>query len=198
MSTREVYGEYYYGHKISDYGIEHGYVDYGTLAKAFDAVLNNTIYGKVIENNGYWESYSGSEYYYEDNDGNWYTPDERDDRVDELEQEREDLQGELDENKEMTAEESERAAEIEKRIAEIDSDIDALQEEHYHEVFQYYIISDEGARILSEDTDEIVLYNEEYDINLWCVTHYGTAWSYVLTDIKCNTGRINGEEVEDC
>ena len=30
---------YFYGNKISDYGLEHGYVDYATLSKAFDAVL---------------------------------------------------------------------------------------------------------------------------------------------------------------
>jgi len=35
--------KYYYGNAISEYGMEHGYVDYRTLAKAFDAVLNNDI-----------------------------------------------------------------------------------------------------------------------------------------------------------
>lgn len=182
--NKSVYGEYFFGHKISDYGLEHNRVDYGTLAKAFDAVLNNEIYGKVLEHNGYWEDYCGSEYYYEDNEGNWYEPSERDERVEELEQEREDLTDEM-ENLDVY---SERYTEIEERIRDIDSDIEALDEEHYHDIYQYYIISDGGAEILSEYTDEIVLYNEEFDINLWCVTHYGTAWDYVLTDIKCNTG----------
>lgn len=55
---------------------------------------------------------------------------------------------------------------------------------NYNEVYQYYIISDEGARILSEYTDELVYYHEDLDMYLWGITHWGTAWSYVLTDIK--------------
>lgn len=35
--------KYYYGNAISDYGMENGYVDYATLSKCFDAVLNNDI-----------------------------------------------------------------------------------------------------------------------------------------------------------
>ena len=182
--SRFVYGEYYYGNKISDYGLKHNRVDYGTLAKAFDAVLNNEIYGKLQSLGYYWESLSGSEYYYEDNDGNWYNPTERDERIEELEQEREELENEM----ENLDKYSKRYSEIEERLSDIEQDIDCLNEEHYHDIFQYYIVSDEGARILSEDADEIVLYNEEFDIYLWCVTHYGTAWSYVLTDIECNAG----------
>lgn len=32
---------WFYGNKISDHGIEHGYVDYATLAKSFNLILNN-------------------------------------------------------------------------------------------------------------------------------------------------------------
>lgn len=35
--------KYYYGNPISEYGLENGYVDYATLSKCFDAVLNNDI-----------------------------------------------------------------------------------------------------------------------------------------------------------
>ena len=28
-------------------------------------------------------------------------------------------------------------------------------------------------------------YLEELDMYIWCVTHWGTAWDYVLTDIPC-------------
>lgn len=42
-----IYGEYFYGNRISDYGLQNGYVDYGTLAKAFAAVLNNDIKEKT-------------------------------------------------------------------------------------------------------------------------------------------------------
>jgi hypothetical protein len=113
--------QYFYGNKISDYGLEHGYVDYKTLAKSFDLVLNNNIIN------------------YEDNYNNW------------------ELINGLDYDEEY---------------------------DEYTEVFQYYIISDNGADILQELTDEIVYYNEKLDMYLWGITHYGTAWDYVLTDIK--------------
>lgn len=51
------------------------------------------------------------------------------------------------------------------------------------EIFQYYIISDQGAEILQEYTDEIVFYNDTLNMFVWGVCHYGTAWDYVLTNI---------------
>lgn len=111
---------YFYGNKVSDYGIEHGYVDYRTLAKSFDAVLNNDIINKTYDI-GYWELVSGCDY---------------------------------DE-----------------------------ETESYTDIYQYYIVSDEGARIL-DDCNEIVFYNEELNMYVWGVTHWGTSWDYVLTDIK--------------
>ena len=54
----------------------------------------------------------------------------------------------------------------------------------YLEVYQYYIISDGGARVLMDLTDEIVYYHEDLDMYLWGITHFGTAWNYVLTDVK--------------
>ena len=111
------------GNKISDYGIQYGYIDYATLAKAFDAVLNNDIISKTSENNiGYWEIVNGCDY---------------------------------------------------------DEESDS-----YCEVYQYYIISESGYQILERYTDEIVWYNEELDMYVWGVTHFGTSWDYVLTDIK--------------
>lgn len=51
--------KYYYGNPISDYGMEYGRVDYATLAKAFDAVLNNDIMSLTYDI-GYWEQVSGT------------------------------------------------------------------------------------------------------------------------------------------
>lgn len=111
---------YFYGNEISNYGLENGYVDYATLAKSFDAILNNDIISKTQEI-GYWETVSGCEY---DEENDVYT-----------------------------------------------------------DIYQYYIVSDSGAAILQE-VGEIVFYNEELDMFVWGVTHYGTSWDYVLTDIK--------------
>ena len=54
----------------------------------------------------------------------------------------------------------------------------------YYDIYQYYIISDHGYRVLEDYTDEIVFYNEQIDMYVWGITHFGTAWDYVLTDIK--------------
>ena len=55
------------------------------------------------------------------------------------------------------------------------------------EIFQYYIISSHTARELQEHTNEVILYNEGLDIYLLGVTHFGTSWDYVLTDIRINS-----------
>ena len=65
-----------------------------------------------------------------------------------------------------------------KKINELEEEQDNMDD-----IFQYYIVDDNGARILKE-INEIVFYNEELDMYVWGVTHYGTSWSYVLTDIK--------------
>lgn len=134
MKRNYVYGEYFEGNKISEYGLQNGYVDYRTLAKAFDAVLNNNIISNT-QDIGYWEEVNGSEY------------DEENDE--------------------------------------------------YSEVFQYFIISEYGAKILQEMTNEIVWYNEDLDMYVWGVTHWGTSWDYVLTDIKCNVGYDYKPEEEE-
>lgn len=153
-----VHGKYFYGNEISKYGQEHGYVDYATLAKAFDAVLNNDIIQITAEMGCYWEQESG----YVDN---W---------------------GEIEKLEEMIAELEEQDG-MEWKIAELQEKITELQEEQdsYPEIYQYYIVSDNGAEILKE-INEIVFYNEALDMYVWGVTHFGTSWSYVLTDIKCN------------
>ena len=51
-------------------------------------------------------------------------------------------------------------------------------------VFQDYIISEHGYNVLAELTDEYVFYNEKLDMYIWAMTHYGTGWDYVLTDVK--------------
>lgn len=55
---------------------------------------------------------------------------------------------------------------------------------NYLDVFQYYIIPEYAAEFLKEYTDEIIYYNEQLDVYLWGITHFGTSWDNVLTDIK--------------
>lgn len=175
-----VHGEYFCGNKISEYGLENGYVDYGTLAKSFDAVLNNEIIQKTYDI-GYWEQESGFV--------------ENEEEIEELKEEIEALEDEQAEiidsvdDYMLYAEKVNKVKEIEDKIDELNGKIEELEEEQENsynaEIFQYYIVDDNGAEILKE-INEIVYYNEELDMYVWGVTHYGTAWSYVLTDIKCN------------
>ena len=157
MAEYKHFSNYFYGNKVSDYGIEHGYVDYRTLAKAFDAVLNNDILPKTCEI-GYWEQESG----FVDNS----------EQIEELREQIEELEEQED---------------TEEQIEELERQIEELEEEQDNsynaEIYQYYIVDGNGAEIL-ERYNEIVFYNEELDMYVWGVTHWGTSWDYVLTDIK--------------
>ena len=119
-------GKYFCGNEISAYGQEHNRLDYATFAKAFDAILNNSIMERGWNIGNGWELVNGSDY------------DEENDE--------------------------------------------------YTEVFQWYIVSDNGAQMIQNYTNEILYYHEELDIYLWGVTHWGTSWDYVLMDIPCNCG----------
>ena len=153
--------KYYYGNAISEYGLENGRVDYGTLAKCFDAVLNNDIM-QLTYDIGNWDQVSGTV--------------DNTDEIEELEEKRD----ELEEQNESTPSQIilNEIYDINDRITELES-----EQDDEPEVFQWYIVDDWGARLLQE-INEIVYYNEELDMYLWGVTHYGTGWDYVLTSIK--------------
>lgn len=152
--------KYYYGNAISDYGIECGYVDYATFAKAFNAVLNNDIMSLTYDI-GCWEQVSGII--------------DNTDEIEELEEKRYKLEEENENNPSQI---------IENEINGIDDQIEELESEQDddREVFQWFIVDDLGSRLLQE-INEIVYYNEKLDMYLWGVTHYGTSWDYVLTSI---------------
>lgn len=154
--------KYYYGNAVSDYGIEHGYVDYATLAKAFDAVLNNDIMNLTYDI-GSWDQVSGIV--------------DNSEEIEELEEKRDELEEENVNSPSQI---------IENEINKLNDQIEELESEQYDdpEVFQWFIVDDWGARLLQQETNEIVYYNEKLDMYLWGVTHYGTSWDYVLTNIK--------------
>ena len=153
--------KYYYGNAISEYGLEHGRVDYATLSKCFDVVLNNNIMSLTYDI-GSWEQVSGII--------------DNTDEIEELEEKRDELE-EQNENSPSQI--------LENEINEINEQIEELESEQDDEpeVYQWFIVGDWGARLLQE-IDEIVYYNEKLDMYLWGVTHCGTSWDYVLTNIK--------------
>lgn len=51
------------------------------------------------------------------------------------------------------------------------------------EIYQDYIITQGGAEYLERNTNEIVFYNEKLNMYIWGVTHFGTSWDGVETDI---------------
>lgn len=107
------YNEYYYGKKVSQYGLDNGYVDYGTLSNVVgDCVLCNA---------------------------------------------------------------------MEKRLY---ITMDIASDKEMYDIFQWYIISYGGAQFLMHNTDETVFYDNELDVYVWGITHWGTGLDYVLTNIK--------------
>ena len=171
---REVKGKYFYGNEISAYGLEHGYVDYATLVKSFNHVLANDIIKQTEGTIGSWEPENGTEEYYEDDEENRYDYDGMQEKLEELQEELD----AINDKEDWTDEDEERRDEIEREM-------ETLQEPHYDEVFQYFIIDGNGVDILKHWTDELVWYNYEMNLYVWAVTHYGTSWDYVLTDIRC-------------
>ena len=175
MKNYKLYGTSFYGNEASDYAKENGYLDYGTLAKSFDAILNNDIISNTLDI-GCWEQENG----FIDNSEEI---EELQERIEEID----DIQCDLiSEDKEDT----EEYKKLQEELETLQEKMEELEEEQNKEqdIFQYFIISDNGAEILKRMTDEIVFYNETLDMYVWGVTHWGTSWDYVLTDIKLNCG----------
>lgn len=163
---------YFCGNKISEYGLEHGYIDYGTLAKAFDAVLCNNITSLFYSTiNGEYNEVEQVSGFIDNQD----EIDELQEQIDALEMEQPSIMDDV-----------EQYEKIQEQIDELQEQIDELQDEQDNqsdEIFQYFIVSDAGAELL-KDYGEIVYYLPALDIYVWGVTHYGTSWDYVLTNIK--------------
>lgn len=152
--------KYYYGNEVSEYGQEHNRVDYRTFAKAFDAVMCNNIMSELSAKGFYFEQVGG----FVDNS----------DEIEELEEKAE----ELEELEELTEEQEKELEELREKIEELEE-----EQDEQPEIFQFFIVSGNAPAIL-EENNEIVFYNEDLDMYIWGVTHWGTSWDYVLTDIE--------------
>lgn len=172
MKRNKLYGTTFCGNEASDYAKEQGYLDYATFAKAFDAVLNNSIMENTCEV-GFWEQENGII--------------DNSDEVEALKEEITDIENRLEF---LTDEEIEETQMLQEGIDYIQEQIEELDEEqersYNQEIFQYYIVSDQGAEMIKQYTDDPLFYNETLDMYVWGITHYGTAWGCVLTDVKLN------------
>lgn len=168
--------KYFYGNEISEYGIQYNRVDYRTLAKSFDAVLCNDI-TKL-----FYSTVNGE--YNEAEQINGFI--DNSEEIEELEEKKDSLQEKLDELDALFDYDEKIYHDIETKIEDIEEKIEELEREQdeHAEIYQYYIISDSGKDILKYHTNEIIYYIPVLDIYVWGVTHYGTSWDYVLTNIK--------------
>lgn len=175
-----VHSIYFNGNEVSDYGKKQGYVDFGTFTKSLNMVLNNDLMA-TLENDGY---------YFE----NINIPDYSDE-IEEIDNKIESLEEKYNDHVEMLSEVENETDEniISKMMNDIQDELDTLKEEkekyqdyEIDDIFQYYIIDNQAAEIFQEYTNYPVYYNDQLDIYFVGITHYGTAWSYVLTDIKLN------------
>ena len=181
--ARLLYGDYFCGNQASEYARENGFLDCATFAKAFDAVMNNNIMFDLEAAGYYFDLVNG----------------ETDNR-EEIEEKREQIE-EIDtqmcELIDLDQEESPEYKALEERRDELESDILELEDEDgtTPECFQFFIVSSAGAELIQEYTDDPLFYCAALDMYVWGVTHWGTSWDYVLTDVKLNAGEEAFNEV---
>lgn len=182
--------KYFCGNEISEYGVQHNRVDYAALAKSFDAVLCNEI-TKLFYNDFCGE-------YCEPEQVNGFIDNSDEiadltDEFDELQEQLDELQEQLDEMEIETDDDRETYNRLEKEIEKIQDAADKIsdqidelerEQDEQPEIYQYYIIDYSGYNTLKYHTNEIVYYLEPLDLYIWGVTHWGTSWDYVLTNIK--------------
>jgi hypothetical protein len=65
-----------------------------------------------------------------------------------------------------------------------DEDTDEINSDEMKEIYQSYIISNNGAELLKKYTDEIVQYHEDLDVYVWHITHFGTPWTGVFVEVS--------------
>ena len=77
---------------------------------------------------------------------------------------------------------SEEVEALKEEITDIENRLEILTDEEIEE-------ADQGAEMIKQYTDDPLFYNETLDMYVWGITHYGTNWGYVLTDVKLNCGQ---------
>lgn len=178
---------------MSDWIQIHGFVDNSEKIEELEMKINdiNDVLSNIndmieelddIESalNDWQNSFSWKSFDFEDADENVYVLDEAeiDSEIDSISfySIREELEN--------------HASDASEALEELEKAKDELEEEQQTtdaEIYQYFIISYSGKQILEENTNEIIFYNEELDLYVWGITHWGTAWDYVLTSIPCET-----------
>lgn len=85
----------------------------------------------------------------------------------------------------------EEIEEIKKECEKTGEDFDYKLQEYIEdssqstEVYQTFIV-DERTHEMLKDYGEITYYLESIDSYFWAITHFGTAWSHVMTNLPIN------------
>ena len=152
----------FWGRELNDFEIKNKCLSYATMAKCFNAVLCNNI--TEIDPDIFCNIKSGEIY---NIDGESYTEEEREELIESLKKERDAL-NDMEEQRDELDEKIEEAEDAESEIPEI---------------YQWFIV-DDSAKWILEKANEPLFYSDKLGCYIWGVTHYGTAWSHVLTRLE--------------
>ena len=151
----------WHGMELSRFSINEGWVDYYTAAE----VTGAEPYDIYASEEGDWELVNGDDMYFIDSDGNTYDSEMAWERIQELES--------------MIADRKEG-----QDVSKWEKDMDLLENRgEVRGVCDYFRITEEGARILMDESNELVYYNEKLETYVWGITHCGISWRHVLTSI---------------
>lgn len=150
----------WHGYPLSPLAVKSGFIDYYTVAE----VTGAEPYDIYASEEGDWELVNGDDMYFYDTDGNVYDSEMAWERVQELET--------------MIA--SSKGQDTSRWKADI-----KLLTTHgeVRGVCDYFQITEEGARILKDESKELVYYNKELDVYVLGVCHCGISWRLVCSSI---------------
>lgn len=175
--------KYYYGAEISERGLKSGYVDQNALCDAMNGVMLCSIIRDVTALGLEWEIENGSLYRYSDSDGNEYSYDESQDKISELQDEIEELESKISEIYEKN-EDSEEIKVLGQKIEHLKEEMNILEEPEERTIYKAYIISEDAAEMLCNDSsEELLFFCNALNLHVWCVTKNGEDWKNLLTDI---------------
>ena len=175
MNNEKKYYETFGGHKVSEYALKYGRLDYATMSKCFDCVLCNNV-PEIDES--IWDNIESGDF------SNYYYLGEEISREEweEISEDLEDQINNLMEQIEQAQESDQDTTELLIKLNELKDNQDTLEQSE-QEIMQYFIVSDNALYLLKE-ANELVFYSEKLDCYIWGVCHWGTSWDYVLTGIK--------------
>ena len=164
----------FWGVELNEEEIKYHRLSYYTVSKQFDAVLCNNI---TEVDPSIWDNFINGELttYYKN--GEEITREQYEEETEEIQNAIDDLTFEEWQTEEQETKAQKRIEELEKRL----KDYETCEEE----IYQYYIVSDNALWYL-ERMNQIVFYSEKLDCYIWGVTHWGTSWDYVLTNLTLN------------